>query len=78
MEEVEQVRIALGLDSDNFYLLGNSWGGMLAMEYALKYQNNLKGLIISGMIADFDKYEAYNAKTSRTTPPRSFSTTICL
>lgn len=62
VEEVEQVRIALGLNSDNFYLLGNSWGGMLAMEYALKYQQNLKGLIVSGMTADFDKYEAYNAK----------------
>lgn len=62
VEEVEQVRVALGLDSDNFYLLGNSWGGMLAMEYALKYQQNLKGLIVCGMTADFDKLEAYNAK----------------
>jgi proline iminopeptidase len=46
VEEVEQVRKALGLSKDNFYLLGNSWGGILAMEYALKYQDNLKGLII--------------------------------
>lgn len=60
VEEVEQVRVALGLNKDNFYLLGNSWGGMLAMEYALKYQANLKGLIICNMTADFDKYEAYN------------------
>jgi len=60
VEEVEQVRLALGLNQDNFYLLGNSWGGMLAMEYALKYQANLKGLIICNMTADFDKYEAYN------------------
>ena len=42
VEEVEQVRKSLGLHSNNFYLLGNSWGGMLAMEYALKYQDNLK------------------------------------
>ena len=61
VEEVEQVRIALGLDNTNFYLLGNSWGGMLAMEYALKYQHNLKGLIISNMTASFPKYAAYNA-----------------
>lgn len=61
VEEVEQVRVALGLDQDNFYLLGNSWGGILAMEYALKYQENLKGLIVCNMTADFDKYEAYNA-----------------
>ena len=62
VEEVEQVRQALGLNKDNFYLLGNSWGGMLAMEYALKYQDNLKGLLICNMTADFNKYEAYNAK----------------
>jgi proline iminopeptidase len=62
VEEVEQIRNALGLNKDNFYLLGNSWGGMLAMQYALKYQENLKGLIISNMTASFPKYAAYNAK----------------
>ncbi|MBR9921928.1 MAG: proline iminopeptidase-family hydrolase [Bacteroidetes bacterium] len=61
VEEVEQVRKALGLGKDNFFLLGNSWGGILAMEYALKYQENLKGLVVCNMTADFDKYEAYNA-----------------
>src|SRR5262249_46200424 len=42
VEEVEQVRTALKLDAGNFYLLGQSWGGMLAIEYALKYQQHLK------------------------------------
>jgi proline iminopeptidase len=41
VDEVEQVRIALGLDQDNFYLYGHSWGGVLAVEYALKYQQHL-------------------------------------
>lgn len=59
VEEVEQVRIALNLDKDNFYLLGQSWGGILAMEYALKYQKNLKGLIISNMMASAPAYEKY-------------------
>jgi len=59
VEEVEQVRIALGLDKDNFYLLGHSWGGMLAIEYALKYQQNLKGLVISNMMASIPAYIAY-------------------
>jgi len=36
IDEVEQVRIALGLDASNFVLLGHSWGGILATEYALK------------------------------------------
>ncbi|MDH3698310.1 MAG: proline iminopeptidase-family hydrolase [Flavobacteriaceae bacterium] len=59
VEEVEQVRKALGLDSSNFYLLGQSWGGILAMEYALKYQKNLKGLIISNMMSSIPEYNAY-------------------
>ena len=60
VEEVEQVRQALHLDKDNFYLLGNSWGGILAMEYALKYQSHLKGLIISNMMPSIPDYEKYN------------------
>ncbi|MEW5675224.1 proline iminopeptidase-family hydrolase [Flavobacterium enshiense] len=59
VEEVEQVRKALNLNKDNFYLLGHSWGGILAMEYALKYQNNMKGLIISNMMADAPAYGKY-------------------
>lgn len=59
VEEVEEVRKALGLDNTNFYLLGSSWGGILAMEYALKYQQNLKGLIISNMMASAPDYGKY-------------------
>ncbi|MFD0797955.1 proline iminopeptidase-family hydrolase [Maribacter chungangensis] len=59
VEEVEQVRKALNLNKDNFYLLGQSWGGILAMEYALKYQDNLKGLVISNMMASIPEYEKY-------------------
>lgn len=59
VEEVEQVRRALKLDSSNFYLFGHSWGGILAMQYALKYQRNLKGLIISNMVPSMPEYNAY-------------------
>jgi proline iminopeptidase len=62
VEEVEQVRQALGLDRNNFFLLGHSWGGILAMEYALKYQQNLKGLIISNMMASIPAYNEYAEK----------------
>lgn len=62
VDEVEQVRKALNLNKDNFYLLGQSWGGILAMEYALKYQDNLKGLIISNMVASIPEYEKYAAE----------------
>lgn len=59
VEEVEQVRTALGLDRGNFVLYGHSWGGLLAMEYALKYGDNLKGLIVSNMMASIPKYNEY-------------------
>jgi proline iminopeptidase len=59
VEEVEQVRKALNLSKDNFYLLGHSWGGILAMQYALKYQQNMKGLIISNMMASGPEYGKY-------------------
>jgi proline iminopeptidase len=63
VNEVEQVRQALGLDKDNFYLLGHSWGGILAMEYALAHQDHLKGLIISNMMASSAAYNEYAQKT---------------
>ena len=59
VEEVEQVRRALKLDQSNFYLYGQSWGGLLATEYALKYQQHLKGLIISNMMSSIPKYNEY-------------------
>jgi proline iminopeptidase len=59
VEEVEQVRTALHLTKDNFYLLGHSWGGILAMQYALKYQDNLKGLIVSNMMSSCPAYGKY-------------------
>ena len=59
VEEVEQVRQALDLGPDNFYILGNSWGGILGMEYALKYQQHLKGLVIANMMASIPAYNTY-------------------
>jgi len=62
VEEVEQVRQALGLDKDNFFLYGHSWGGILGIEYALKYQDHLKGLIISDMMSSAPAYNEYAEK----------------
>jgi proline iminopeptidase len=61
VEEVEQVRLALHLDKTNFYLYGQSWGGILAIEYALKYQQNLKALVISNMVPSIPAYNRYAA-----------------
>jgi pimeloyl-ACP methyl ester carboxylesterase len=54
VSEVEQVRLALGLDTENFLLLGHSWGGALAMEYAFAHQQHLKGLV-SGKLERWDR-----------------------
>jgi proline iminopeptidase len=59
VDEVEQVRTELGRDAENFVLLGQSWGGLLAMEYALHHQDHLKGLVISNMMSSAPKYNAY-------------------
>ncbi|MBL7756073.1 MAG: proline iminopeptidase-family hydrolase [Chitinophagaceae bacterium] len=58
-DEVEQVRKAIGADSTNFYVLGNSWGGILGMEYALRYQQNMKALLVSNMMASCPQYGRY-------------------
>ena len=61
-DEVEQVRKALGLTKDNFVLLGHSWGGILAIEYALRHPNELKALVVSNMMASIPAYNEYARK----------------
>jgi proline iminopeptidase len=63
VDEVEQVRRCLGLDRDNFVLYGHSWGGILALEYALQHQDRLKGLVISNMMMDAPAYTKYAEST---------------
>jgi len=70
-EEVEQVRSALGLE--NFYLYGSSWGGMLGIEYALKYQKHLKGLVISDMTASIASYMEYANELRKQLPPETLA-----
>jgi proline iminopeptidase len=59
VDEVDQVSRALGLGPDNFVLLGQSWGGLLAMEYAVHHQRELKALVISNMMSSCPLYNAY-------------------
>jgi proline iminopeptidase len=59
LSEVEEVRRGLGLDQ--FVLYGQSWGGILAIEYALQYQKHLSGLVISNMCAGVQSYLRYSA-----------------
>ncbi|NKK65024.1 proline iminopeptidase-family hydrolase [Rhizobium leguminosarum bv. viciae] len=50
VEETETVRKALELGK--VHMLGHSWGGWLAIEYALTYPENLKTLILEDTVAD--------------------------
>ena len=59
VDEVEQVRLALGLGRESFVLYGQSWGGVLAIEYALAHQQQLKGLVVSNMMASIPAYNRY-------------------
>lgn len=68
VDEVEQVRVALGLD--HFYLLGHSWGGILAIEYALAHQDHLAGLVISNMMASAPDYAAYSKVLAASMEPK--------
>ena len=62
VSEVDQVRAAIGADKSNFCVLGQSWGGILAMEYALAHQDQLKCLVISNMMASIPAYNDYANK----------------
>jgi proline iminopeptidase len=49
VEDAENFRIAMNINK--FHLMGSSYGGLLAIAYALKHQTNLKSLITTGGIA---------------------------
>lgn len=67
LDEVDEVREKLGLD--NIYLIGQSWGGLLVQEYAVKYGQHLKGAIISSMVDEIDEYVTYvNQLREKTLP----------
>ena len=70
LDEVDEVREKLGLD--NFYLIGQSWGGLLVQEYAVKYGQHLKGVIISSMVDEIDEYvDRVNELREKTLSPEA-------
>ena len=70
LDEVDEVRKKLGLD--NFYLIGQSWGGLLVQEYAVKYGQHLKGAIISSMVDEIDEYvDRVNELREKTLSPEA-------
>jgi proline iminopeptidase len=69
VQEVEDVRRGLGLEQ--FVLYGHSWGGILGIEYALRYQQQLRGLVISNMAASTESYLRHVVLWKRLLTPAS-------
>lgn len=66
--DIDGLRTYLGLDRIN--LLGHSFGGMLALTYAVKYQHNLEKLVIASSTASRNEslVEARQNAAARATP----------
>ena len=56
LEEMETVRSTLGLG--RVAVVGNSWGGMLGLEYCLAYPDNVKCFVSSSIAYDFREVQA--------------------
>jgi L-proline amide hydrolase len=67
VEEINAVRAALGLD--RVHILGQSWGGMLGMEYALTQPDGLASLIIESSPASMIQWVAEANKLREALPP---------
>jgi proline iminopeptidase len=58
VEDLEILRESLSLDK--FILMGHSWSGFLAMQYAIEYQDHLTGLILlNSAPADYKGQKAF-------------------
>lgn len=69
VEDIEQLRLQLGLGKIN--LLGHSWGGLLAMKYAIKYDDNLERLVLSNSMApSVADWQAENIEVAKKTNPK--------
>ena len=66
VEEVAAVRDALGLD--RIHLFGSSWGGMLAMEYALTQPDGLASLVLSSSPPSIPVWEEETGRLRRELP----------
>ncbi len=67
VEEVGAVRQALGLD--RLHILGQSWGGMLGMEYALTQPEGLVSLIVADSPASMTQWVSEANRLRAALPP---------
>jgi proline-specific peptidase len=67
LAELANVRDALGLD--RVHLLGHSWGGMLAQEYALTQPDGLVSLILSSTLSSAALWREESLRLRAALPP---------
>ena len=67
VEELSVIRHALGLE--HVHLLGQSWGGMLAMEYALTQPEGLSSLVIADSPASMQQWVEEANRLRNELPP---------
>ncbi|MBM3894643.1 alpha/beta fold hydrolase [Candidatus Dependentiae bacterium] len=63
--------ICQALKLNNFYIFGYSWGVVLAIEYALKHQEKLQGMILSNFTASSKSFEEYLQKLRSRLSPKA-------
>jgi len=66
VEELATVRAALGLD--RVHLLGHSWGGWLALEYALSKPGGLASLVLASTCASIPAFGAETRRLKQSLP----------
>jgi proline-specific peptidase len=72
VQEVDTVRYALGLDQ--VHLLGQSWGGWLAIEYMLTHPSGVMSLILASTSASLPQFVAEAARLKAALPPDVYAT----
>lgn len=66
VEDIETLRKALKFEKVT--IVGHSWGGMLAMHYAVKYPKNIKKLVLMNTVASSGIHDFVEELEKRTLP----------
>jgi proline-specific peptidase len=69
----EMDAVVKGLDLNRFHLFGNSWGGMLAQQYALDVTSGAASLTISNSIASIPEFSKMVARLKSELDPATQS-----
>ena len=71
VEDLEQLRLKLG--SDKINLIGGSWGSMVAMQYAIKYSDHIRAMVLMssmGISSEYFPFYQANIERKRTSEDR--------